>query len=118
MNFEEVDTKNPIEAYEYWAGGKPPKDLQLIHGEYWRSDHFTLEYILYLEFITSKEWVNEFVSQNGFVADTFQFEFSKPDWFNPSDNFTQYKLSDETDQGTRFYYDPFSGKCFLYEIQL
>ena len=41
----EIKTDNPKETFKYWAGTNPPADFELFNGQYWRSAHWTLEYI-------------------------------------------------------------------------
>jgi hypothetical protein len=40
-------TTNPLQAYRYWSGENPGKDIQLHHARYWQSPHFTKEYERY-----------------------------------------------------------------------
>jgi hypothetical protein len=41
----EIKTTNPKETYKYWAGTNPPADFEFFNGQYWRSAHWTMEYI-------------------------------------------------------------------------
>jgi hypothetical protein len=43
----EKKTNDPIESYKLWAGDVPPKNANIIHGNYWQSAHWPKEYILY-----------------------------------------------------------------------
>ena len=39
--------------WERAFGQKPPKDLKIVHSQYWRSPHFTLEFEYFFEFAPS-----------------------------------------------------------------
>lgn len=44
----EKSTTDPVKTYQYWAGEKPGKEVQVLNGRYWESAHWTKEYIMYL----------------------------------------------------------------------
>jgi len=116
----EIKTDNAIEAYKYWAGDKPTKDVGLINGQYWQSPHWTKEYIMYLKIKPTKQWLDSYIKQNHLVIDNRNW--TKPDdspaWFNPPANSLRYSDGKDFDQGTRYICDPISGICYIYEIQL
>jgi len=116
----EVKTTNPKETYKYWAGTNPPADFELLNGQYWRSVHWTLEYIMYLEFKPTEIWWSEFLKQNNIVEDKGKWTVptDAPDWFKPSGNSIRYRIERDFDQGSRYFKDTFTGICYIYEIQL
>lgn len=118
--FDKVST-NPNEVYQLWTGMKPSKEVKVINGKYWESGHFTKEYIMFLELKADKNFWNKFKNDNNLVIDTIKNDYEvleKPKWFTPSENSIQYKLNDNFDQGSRYYYDLISNKIYIYEIQL
>ncbi|WP_418602326.1 hypothetical protein [Hwangdonia sp.] len=114
----QVETTNPDKAYSYWAGAKPPKDIQLINGEYYQSPHFTLEYELFLEFKATEEWRQEFINYNDLKIDIQNEDWSRftklPEWFKPNGNYKVYSRNDEYDR-SRYFIEPKSGICYIYE---
>lgn len=82
----EIKTSNANETYKNWAGTKPPDDFELLNGEYWKSGHWTNEYIMYLKFKPTNKWWTEFQIQNAISAD-------KDDWTVPSDAPAWFKPS-------------------------
>ena len=116
----EVKTTNPKETYKYWAGTNPPADIELFNGQYWRSAHWTLEYIMWLEFKPTEIWWSEFVKQNNIVEDKGKWIIptDAPNWFKPSDSSVRYRIERDFDQGSRCFRDKLTGICYIYEIQL
>ena len=83
----EKNTKNPIEAYKYWAGEEPPKDIQVLNGQYWESAHWTKEYTIYLELQATPYWFTQLIEQNNLKPDTiYHIPNDAPRWFKPSKN--------------------------------
>src|SRR5258706_1817331 len=78
----EVDTKDPKDSFKYWAGQRPPDNVQVINGQYWQSGHWTKEYILHLKLKPTEEWWNEYVKQNNLkrVRDNWTKPSDFPDW--------------------------------------
>jgi len=105
---------------KYWIGTNPPADTEVFNGQYWRSAHFTLEYIVYLEFKPTEIWWNELLKQNNIVEDKSEWRIptDAPDWFKPSDRFVRYRIDRDFDQGSRYFRDKLTGVCYIYEIQL
>jgi len=117
----EIKTNNPQETYKYWAGTNPPADIELFNGQYWRSAHWTLEYIMYLEFKPTEIWWNEFLKKNNIVEDNNEWKgipADAPDWFKPSDSFIRYRIESDFDKGSRYFRNKLTGICYIYEIQL
>ena len=115
-----IETRNAAKAYEYWAGEKPPKNIRLINGEYYRSPHFTLEYELFLKFKSDKKWFSDFVQYNGLVIDTKKGDWARwnklPDWFTPDSNSLIY-AKDPTNEfeTSRYFINRKTGTCYIYE---
>ncbi len=116
----EINSDNPVQAYKYWSGANPPKDLEVIEGQYWQSPHWTLEYIMYLKIKPSKKWWKQFVKQNRLVEDKEDWikPSDAPSWFHPSKNTSRLKQSNSFDQGSRYFRNAETGVCYIYEIQL
>lgn len=108
------------EAFEYWSGAKPPKEIELIKGQYYQSPHFTLEYELFLKFKSTDDWWNEFVKSNGLQADRQNDEWKMfvelPQWFKPDNNFLIYSRNDKFDR-SRYFFNPKERMCYAYETK-
>ena len=115
----EKRTDDPIQTYKLWAGEKPPMEVEVIHGKYWESPHWSKEYIIYLELKTSLEWKNEFIKQNHLVQNKTNQNIPSdaPSWFKPTESCRIWMPSGFT-QGSTYYEDTLSGHIFIYEIQL
>jgi len=116
----EKKSNDALETYKYWAGTKPPDELQLIEGKYWQSAHWNKEYIMYLKFKPTKLWWNEFLKQNTISEDKGDWTMPSdaPNWFKPSETSVRYVGNSDFDQGSRYFRDTTTGICYLYEIQL
>jgi hypothetical protein len=115
----EKRTEDPINAYKFWAGEKPPKEIEVINGKYWESPHFTKEYIMYLELNPSDEWKTEFIKQNDLVQPKIAPKDppDAPSWFKPTKNCKLWVPTGYS-QGSVYYEDTLTGHLFIYEIQL
>jgi hypothetical protein len=116
-----VKTRNAEKAFKYWSGTKPPEEIQMINGEYYRSPHFTLEYILFLKFKTTKKWFNDFVNYNRLKIDTLNHwkpQQELPDWFKPDSRYLIYakEINDEFEV-SRYFIDTVNGICYIYETE-
>nr|WP_299384484.1 hypothetical protein [Allomuricauda sp.] len=115
-----IETKNPRKAYKYWLGSNPPKEIELIKGEYYQSPHFTLEYELFLKFKSEKKWFDELVELNGLEIDTIGNTWSLwtefPEWFDPGEGYLIYAKNqmDKFDR-SRYFRNPKTGICYVYE---
>jgi len=112
-------TEDPAKAYKLWAGEKAPKEVQVIHGKYWQSAHWTKEYIVYLELQTSAVWTKEFIRQNSLMPSMEPTDVPPgfPAWFLPDKHFKRYVPSDLSKESS-YFIDTVSWKMFLYEMQL
>ncbi len=115
----EIKTTDPKDTYTYWAGTKPPSDIELLNGHYWQSAHWTKEYIMYLKFKPTKLWWDEFLKQNYISEDKDEWTMPSdaPAWFKPSDNSIRYGDGEDFNQ-SRYFLDNQTGICYIYEIQL
>ena len=116
----EINTNSPNDTYRYWAETNPPADMELMEGQYWQSAHWTREYIVYLKLKPTDQWWNEFITENRLAVDKGDWEkpTDAPTWFNPSENSVQFVGSEDLEQGSRYFRDPLTGVCYIYEIQL
>ena len=116
----EANTSDAKDTYKYWVGTNPPADLKLLNGQYWKSAHWSKEYIMYLKFKPTNKWWDGFLKQNSISKDngTWTVPSDIPIWFKPSDNSVRFRGSDDFDQGSRYFRDSLSGICYIYEIQL
>jgi hypothetical protein len=115
-----TETKNAEKAYKYWSGNQPPKEIELIKGEYYQSPHFIREYELFLKFKSYKTWFDEFIEYNGLQVDTVGNELQGwtklPEWFKPNQNYLIY-AKDQTDKfgRSRYLRNPKTGISYIYE---
>ena len=110
---------DPIQSYRLWSGQAPAKDVNVVHGKYWQSAHWTKEYILYLELEVPPEWRNEFIRQNELVEADSQWASPAdvPGWFDPPETFRVWKSS-KLNRDSRVFEDSTTGHMFIYDIQL
>jgi hypothetical protein len=76
-----------------WERQKPPKSLKIVHSQYWRSPHFTLEMEYFFEFAPDDTFRKEFTAYpqlRRFESSTkedrdaiLRFFHEKPPWFVP-----------------------------------
>ena len=100
-----LTTNNPDKAFEYWTDiPLPNTEVQLIHGKYWKSGHFTLEYEAMFKMIASKEWVDELIEFNHLKPYSGKFSpfntDNMPEWFIPP---VGYKVYSDTEKYPHFY---------------
>lgn len=115
----EIKTNDANKAYKHWAGTYPPKDLNVLNGQYWESGHWTKEYIIFLKLKPTQEWWDKFLKQNDISVDKGEWTIPSdaPDWFNPTKNTIRYDGRDHFNQ-SRYFRDTLTGVCFIFEIQL
>lgn len=105
-------------AFKLWSGSEP-KGITVRHGSYSRSPHFTLEYTVYLDLKTSKNWIDAFKKENNLQLETSKkiiLPENAPDWFEPKIGFTTYTRKDG--QGSLYFFNEKTDEVLLYEIQL
>jgi hypothetical protein len=115
----EKKTDDPIETYKLWSGESPQKDIEVYHGKYWQSAHWSKEYIMYLELKAPAPWRMQFVQQNKLVVTNTRpaIPSDAPAWFAPGMNLRTLAPV-ENGQGSIYCEDTLTGKMFIYEIQL
>lgn len=107
-----------MQAYEAWAGEKPPQTVQVLKGQYWESAHWSKEFILYLKLNASNEWWNKLIEENRLTRnDALGLPSSRPNWFKPSEHVSIYGTGREFDE-SRFIRDNSTGHFYVYIIQL
>lgn len=90
----DINTNDPEKAFRYWTHiPLPNSEVKALKGRYWQSNHFTLEYEVYLQLVASDEWREELIRFNDLVVDTTSWYCPKdvPNWFFPSDTLIQYQ---------------------------
>jgi len=115
--------------WERAFGQKPPKDLKIVHSQYWRSPHFTLECEYFFEFAPSETFRKEFIAYPNlqkFEPGTkdekdaaVRFFHESPSWFVPrsldhydiwrgkptNPNWENFRLFIDRDTGAMFFAD-------------
>jgi hypothetical protein len=102
-----------LETYRYWAGHDPEEDMQVLHGEYWASAHWSKEYTLFMELRFDD--AEDFVFANKFERSEKWMEIpaGAPDWFKPRKHYQVWKGG----QSSLYYLDPKRGHLYMYEVQ-
>ena len=116
----ETESKDPIEAYKLWSHEDPPGNIKVIKGQYWKSGHWTNEYIVYLKIKAPYSWRNAYIIKNHLVLlkDTMVVKGNQdPDWFNQPKNSNVYEKPGFW-QGSVYFDDTLSGTLLIHEVQL
>jgi hypothetical protein len=108
-----------MDVWRSWAGGSPPRDVQLLHAKYWQSAHWTKEYIMYLELKAPASWRDEFIEKNKMIPTDSNLALppDAPAWFAPEKAMRILRRKDDV-EGSVCYEDTVTGKMLIYEIQL
>jgi hypothetical protein len=105
---------------------QPPTQLKVIHSKYWKSDHFTEEFIYYFEVEGTPEWTDAFLKRHGLtpvspsVARSFRTNINSediPGWFAP-DPAGLYDIWDKAGYFGSVWINKTNGHVFFYEMQL
>ena len=103
-----------------------PAEIKVVHSKYWRSNHFTEEFIYYFEIEASAEWKAAFLKERALAmvsaseARSFRAGIHSgetPDWFAPD----PVGLYDVWDQAGRFgsvWISKANGHLYFYGMQL
>ena len=120
ISCSETKTTNPQKAYRYWTGSDPPAGTEVFNGQYWRSAHWTLEYIVYLKFKPTDIWWSDFLKRNNLVEDKedWSIPIDAPNWFKPPDSSVRYRFDRNFYNNSRYFRDSLTNICYVYEIQL
>ncbi|MEM6265694.1 MAG: hypothetical protein AAGI38_24540 [Bacteroidota bacterium] len=107
------------ETFTYWAGEEPWEGIEVKHGQYWSSAHFSKEYIMYMEVIVPKSTALNFINDSHnkleLAGDGVDLPDGAPDWFTPPKSFKVYTREW---QGSMYFIDTNTGHMFMYEVQL
>jgi hypothetical protein len=118
----EDDPQNWFRAFRE----QQPADVKVIHSKYWRSDHFTVEFIYYFEVEATPEWRDAFMKKRGLtqvspsVARSFRTNTHSddtPGWFAP-DPVELYDVWDRAGYFGSVWIAKTNGHIFFYDMQL
>jgi hypothetical protein len=116
------DPKNWYRAFRE----EQPSQVKVVHSKYWRSNHFTLEFMYYFEVEATPEWRDSFLMKKGLalVSPSFAGSFraynssdDTPDWFAP-DPVSLYDVWDKDGYHGSVWINKTNGHLFSYEWQL
>jgi len=114
------ESNDAEESFKMWLNLREiPKEFEIMNGQFWKSTHFTYEYITFLHFKAPKTWVDEFIKLNDLKIATGKQPFpdDAPDWFAPYVGQKVYVQKGFT-QGSMYFVNEKTGEVFFYEIQL
>ena len=118
----EDDPQNWYRAFRQ----QQPAEIKVVHSKYWRSSHFTYEFIYYFEVEATPEWRDAFLKKRGLTqvspsaARSFRTNTHSddtPGWFAPE----PVELYDVWDKGGYFgsvWINKTSGHIYFYDAQL
>jgi hypothetical protein len=118
----EDDPQNWYRAFKERA----PAQVKVVHSKYWRSSHFTYEFIYYFEVEATPEWRNEFLKKRGLtqvsssIARSFRTNTRSdmtPNWFAP-DPVELYDVWDKPGYFGSVWVNKTNGHIHFYDIQL
>lgn len=118
MSCREQRSVDPVDAYTMWAGQKPDSTVTVLHGQYWQSGHWSLEYEVYLEMKVSAAWREAFFEQNQFeLSRNRHLPANAPAWFKPTARY-RYRESATSAYGACCFDDPDTGRLFFFDMVL
>lgn len=105
-----------LETFRYWANEDPPSDFTVLNGQYWKSGHFTKEYIMYMELTVPTDMAKYFCEDNNLKQTKTDLKTpdGSPKWFNPPKGYEVWLGT----QGSKYFINPKTGHMFMYEVQL
>jgi len=118
----EDDTQNWYRAFKE----QQPAQVKVIHSKYWRSNHFTEEYIYFFEVEATPDWRDAFLKNRGLtqVPSTTARSFREsehlngtPDWFAP-EPVSLYDVWDRAGYFGSVWINKSNGHIFLYDMRL
>jgi hypothetical protein len=115
------------EAYDYWENGIIGEDVKIINWQFWKSGHWSYEYVVFLELRPSEKWMEKFFeiyhaeenelgkfnSENKTHLTNGPNWFENPQWFNPTSDFIVYQ-----GYGGNYYWNEEENILMFYEMQL
>ena len=107
------------ESFELWANHDVPPDFKIINGQFWKSPHWSYEYITFLHFKAPTKWIDEFIQLNDLQIATGNQSLpdDTPEWFEPKIGQKVY-IEKEFSDGSMYFVNEKTGEVFFYEIQL
>lgn len=104
------------ETFRYWAGQDPWEGIEVYHGQYWASAHWSKEYELYMELTVPVKTAKNFVDGNGLkeVDKKGLDKVNGPDWFKPPKEYAEF----DGQQGSKYYINLKTGHMFMFERQM
>jgi len=103
-----------------------PAAVKAIHSKYWRSNHFTYEFIYFFEVEATPEWRDAFLKKKNLVlvsspsARSFRtnnHSDDTPNWFAP-DPVDNYDVWDKAGYFGSVWINKTNGHIFFYDAQL
>ena len=116
------DPKNWLRAFNE----EQPAEVKVVHSKYWRSNHFTVEYIYYFEVEATAAWKDSFFAKLNLkqvspeTARSFRtnnHDDGAPNWFAPN-LVGRYEVWDKAGYTGSVWIDKTNGHIFFYEWQL
>ena len=116
------DPKNWLRAFNE----EQPAEVRVVHSKYWRSNHFTVEYIYYFEVEATPAWKEKFFTKQDLTqvspatARSFRtnvHDDGTPSWFAP-DPVARYDVWDQAGYFGSVWVDKTNGHIFFYDMQL
>jgi hypothetical protein len=118
----EDDPKNWYRAFNE----KQPAEVKVIHSKYWRSNHFTYEYIYFFEVQATTEWRDAFLKKHKLelvspsTARSFRTNThsdTTPNWFAP-DPVNNYDVWDKDGYFGSVWINKTNGHIYFYDVEL
>jgi len=118
----EDDPKNWFRAFHE----DQPAAVKVVHSKYWKSDHFTDEFIYFFEVEAAPEWRDAFLSKRNLelvapsTAQSFRANVGSdmtPAWF-AADSISKYDAWDEAGRSGSVWINKTNGHIFFYDMQL
>ncbi|HEY4416165.1 MAG TPA: hypothetical protein VGO57_10770 [Verrucomicrobiae bacterium] len=103
-----------------------PAQVKVVHSKYWRSNHFTEEFIYFFEIEASPEWLRAFLKQRGLTqvapekVGSFRANINSSDapiWFAP-DPVGLYEVWDRPGYFGSVWINRTNGHIYFYDMQL
>jgi len=105
---------------------QPPAKVKVVHSKYWRSNHFTYEFMYWFEIEAPPEWKDEFLKKRQLtqvspsVARSFRTNTHSDDtpaWFAP-DPVELYDVWDKAGYFGSVWINRSNGHIHFYDVQL
>ncbi len=118
----EDDPRNWFRAF----GEEQPTQVKVVHSKYWRSNHFTKEFIYYFEVEATTEWRDAFLTKRELtqvhpsVARSFRMNTHSddiPGWFAP-DPVELYDVWDKAGYFGSIWINKTNGHIYFYDAEL